>query len=108
MRVPVCLHACMQQVQGVAVPGFQARNLPYLWRMTSSLCMHHHPQVVQFYTNTEPDTDKLAHRLNSLLSDDVRVHAAWRTAPDFSVTCTALTKVRAFRLTAPVVQRSPV
>ncbi|MEW5307333.1 MAG: hypothetical protein WDW38_001285 [Sanguina aurantia] len=54
--------------------------------------VHAAGQVVQFYTNTEPDTSTLAHRLNSLLSDDVRVHAAWRTAPDFSVTCTALTK----------------
>ncbi len=53
-----------------------------------------HPQVVQFSCNRDDlDPNKLPYKLNSILPPDIRVVRVNRTAPDFSVTCSALGKV---------------
>lgn len=52
-------------------------------------------QVVQFFTNsTAIDPAALPRKLNSLLPHDIRVRWMSQTAPDFSVTVSALRKVR--------------
>ena len=49
---------------------------------------------MQFYTHSQYlDPQRLLWRLNSLLPHDIRVLALMRTAPDFVVTCSAISKV---------------
>ncbi len=56
--------------------------------------VHAKGQVVQFFTNaTALDPASLPRKLNSLLPPDVRVRYAAQTAPDFSVTVSAVRKV---------------
>lgn len=56
--------------------------------------VHARGQVLQFRCNQDLDVGKLSYRVNSLLPHDIRVLRVSRTAPDFSVTCSALGKVR--------------
>jgi hypothetical protein len=48
--------------------------------------------VAQFFTDKELPLDKLPYQINRLLPNDVRVHHATRTAPDFNVSFSAAGK----------------
>ncbi|GIL62490.1 hypothetical protein Vafri_16701 [Volvox africanus] len=61
--------------------------------------VHARGQVVQFSCNRELDLDKMSYKLNSVLPHDIRVLRITRTAPDFSVTCSALGKCYHYSLT---------
>ncbi|GLI71304.1 hypothetical protein VaNZ11_016446, partial [Volvox africanus] len=61
--------------------------------------VHARGQVVQFSCNRELDFDKMPYKLNSVLPHDIRVLSITRTAPDFSVTCSALGKCYHYSLT---------
>ncbi|GIL92573.1 hypothetical protein Vretifemale_20088 [Volvox reticuliferus] len=61
--------------------------------------VHARGQVVQFSCNREVDVDKMPYKLNSVLPHDIRVLRVTRTAPDFSVTCSALGKCYHYSLT---------
>ena len=64
------------------------------------------PQVVQFFSDHLLDLVRFPYRLNSLLPMDVRAVDMHATAPDFSVTISALTKVRTCLLFHIVVPRA--
>ncbi len=64
-------------------------------------------QVVQFFTDTEPDASKLHRRINGLLPPDVRAMAVRRTAPDFHVTISATGKASAWCGALVALFRSP-
>ncbi|GLC49634.1 hypothetical protein PLESTB_000269700 [Pleodorina starrii] len=61
--------------------------------------VHARGQVVQFSCNRELDVAKMPYKLNSVLPHDIRVLRLTRTAPDFSVTCSALGKCYHYSLT---------
>ncbi|PNH09854.1 tRNA pseudouridine synthase A 1 [Tetrabaena socialis] len=61
--------------------------------------VHARGQVVQFVCNREVDSASLPYKLNALLPRDIRVLHMARTAPDFSVTCSALGKCYHYSIT---------
>lgn len=62
--------------------------------------VHARGQVVQFSCSRDDlDPNKLPYKLNSILPPDIRVVRMNRTAPDFSVTCSALGKCYQYSVT---------
>ncbi|EFJ41663.1 tRNA pseudouridine synthase, partial [Volvox carteri f. nagariensis] len=61
--------------------------------------VHARGQVVQFSCDKELDVTKMPYKLNSVLPHDIRVLRMSRTAPDFSVTCSALGKCYRYSIT---------
>ncbi|KXZ50137.1 hypothetical protein GPECTOR_17g773 [Gonium pectorale] len=61
--------------------------------------VHARGQVVQFSCNKDLDVSKMPYKLNSVLPHDIRVLRIHRTAPDFSVTCSALGKCYHYSVT---------